>query len=83
MLSSTGQQVPQLGDGGSAVWNRRARILEASTGPLLETAMNTFLADLGTNPIYALGAVVLDMQLLDIPPNDFAALIDYGYYTPT
>lgn len=83
MLFGSGLKVPQLRDGASAIWNRRVWIETASTPPDLQDQVNAFLEDLGVNPDYALGAAVLGVQMALDPPNDWVALVDYGFYSPT
>jgi hypothetical protein len=81
MLFSAGLRVPQLPDGSSAVWNRRVEVLQAMTPADLQDQVNAFLEDLGVNPDYALGAAVLDIKMGTIATDDFAAMIDYGFYS--
>lgn len=82
MLFGSGLKVPMLPDSSPAVWNRRVHVETASTPPDLQDQVNAFLEDLGVNTDYALGAAVLGVQIVHDPPNDWVALIDYGFYSP-
>ena len=81
MLFGSGLKVPQLPNGSAAIWNRRVHVETASTPPDLQDQVNAFLEDLGVHPDYELGAAVLGVQMLHDPPNDWVAMIDYGFYS--